>query len=368
MNEQNKIKIPRLFLKIVLLFLFINFFCFFISFLPYGKISLYNSVLPGRERLPFGENQEQSYNLTMNNIDAMIASHVISKDNKLPNEIRLLVIGDSSIWGFLQKPEETLTAILTEKTEFICKNKNIKIFNLGYPSQSVLKDLLLIDAVKSNNPDLILWFITLESLIGYEQLSTPLVKNNPVLLNKIISDYELGYTPARASIWDHTLIKQRRNFADVIRLQLYGVLWAATGIDQEYPQTFNPAQRDFEYDETYKNFSGKTLNENDLALDLIKKAIDKNSELDFIVFNEPILISDGKNSNIRYNYYYPRWAYDQYREIINKYTSENRIKYFDFWNLIPENNFTNSAIHLDSHGEEIFSKHILEILEDYCES
>ena len=28
---------------------------------------------------------------------------------------------------------------------------------------------------------------------------------------------------------------------------------------------------------------------------------------------EPMLISAGKNSDIRYNFFYPRWAYDEYR-------------------------------------------------------
>jgi hypothetical protein len=42
---------------------------------------------------------------------------------------------------------------------------------------------------------------------------------------------------------DRTLIGQRRNLADLIRLQIYGVLWAATGIDQYYPETYDPPQK-----------------------------------------------------------------------------------------------------------------------------
>ena len=90
--------------------------------------------------------------------------------------------------------------------------------------------------------------------------------------------------------------------------------------------------------------------------------------MDFVVINEPILISNGKNSAIRYNYYYPRWAYDQYRDIINTFARQNQIKYYDFWDLVPENYFTNSAIHLDADGEKLLADQILKIIKEKCEN
>ena len=44
-----------------------------------GSLSLYNWLLPGRERLPYGENPAESYNLSQNNLPAMFASHEISR-------------------------------------------------------------------------------------------------------------------------------------------------------------------------------------------------------------------------------------------------------------------------------------------------
>ena len=64
-----------------------------------GKVSLYNGLWPGRLRLPFGENPDQSYNLSLNNIDAMFASHQIAGTPKAPDEFRVVLIGDSSVWG-----------------------------------------------------------------------------------------------------------------------------------------------------------------------------------------------------------------------------------------------------------------------------
>ena len=67
--------------------------------------------VPGRPRLPWGENPQRAYNLTLNNLDAMFASHEITQP-KQKDEFRVVLIGDSSTWGFLLKPEDTLAAQL----------------------------------------------------------------------------------------------------------------------------------------------------------------------------------------------------------------------------------------------------------------
>ncbi|MCZ7670394.1 MAG: hypothetical protein M5U34_26160 [Chloroflexi bacterium] len=37
-----------------------------------------------------------------------------------------------------------------------------------------------------------------------------------------------------------------------------------------------------------------------------------------LLINEPMFISSGRNSDLRYNAFYPRWAYDQYREMLGE--------------------------------------------------
>jgi hypothetical protein len=44
----------------------------------FGKISLYNQLFPGRKRFPFGEDSSQSYNLSLFDLEAMFASHLLS--------------------------------------------------------------------------------------------------------------------------------------------------------------------------------------------------------------------------------------------------------------------------------------------------
>jgi len=64
-----------------------------------GRLSLYNRLFPGRLRLPYGDNPSQDYNLSPFNLEAMIASHEIAGAAPSADEYRVLLLGDSSVWG-----------------------------------------------------------------------------------------------------------------------------------------------------------------------------------------------------------------------------------------------------------------------------
>lgn len=357
--------VVRIIVKSLLLLLLINYAFILIMNVPIGKLSLYNHLFTGRERFPFGENPQASYNLSIYNLDAMIASHQIAAVPKADDEYRVFVVGDSSVWGYLQPPEKTLASLLDLK-KLRCNGKTVRVYNLGYPSLSVVKDLMIIDRIKTYAPDLIIWMVTLESLPIDLQTATPLVANNAIVLNHLISTYGLDIPRLNVDYRKFSLIGRRRELADLIRLQFYGLMWSATGIDQEYPTEYNPAQRDFEEDYSFHDFKNNELDTARLAINVIEKAIESNDDLDFVVINEPILVSNGVNSDIRYNYYYPRWAYDQYRAWMESEMGRAGIDYYDLWNLVPEKHFTNSAIHLDYTGEEILTERISSVLEDTC--
>jgi hypothetical protein len=79
-----------------------------------------------------------------------------------------------------------------------------------------------------------------------------------------------------------------------------------------------------------------------------------------VLINEPMLISTGENNDIRYNFYYPRWAYDQYRQALGEYCVANTWTCLDLWDAVPQERFTNSAIHLDPLGEEMLVEKIIQ--------
>lgn len=334
----------------------------------FGKVSAYNRLFPGRPRLPFGENPSVAYNFSLYNLDAMFASHEIANGPKPADEFRVLVIGDSSVWGTLLQPEETLSAQLNAFAPAYC-GKSARFYNLGYPTITVVKDLMLMDYAARYQPDQIIWLTSLEALPLDKQLETPLVANNPKMVDALIETYDLpldARDPAlvRPDFWDRTLFGQRRNLADLIRLQLYGVPWAATGIDQIYPPYPAP-QTDFaDGDDKFHNLR-PPLDPSALAYEVLAAGMN-HGPAPILLVNEPMMISTGVNSHIRYNFFYPRWAYDSYRQQLAARAQSEGWNYLDAWNIVPAGEFTNSAIHLTPAGETILAQAILAALQPDC--
>ncbi len=362
--NKHEIKIPRLLIKTILLLLIFNFAFPIFSSISWDNLSLYNRIFPGRERLPFGETPELAYNTTLNDLDAMLASHIVA--GEMNEAIDIFVIGDSSVWGTLLKNEDTITHRLQEKINSPdnFNNRKINIYNLGYPTTSVLKDLVILDKAMSYEPDVVIWFVTLNSLVKDAHLDAPIVMNNPEVFNQVVFKYDLPMDELpETSYIQKTFLNQRRNIYDRIHLQLLGAMWTATGIDQYIPEEYTRAARDLEADDTYQSVPRDGLTSDYLDLAIIESFVAHNPKVEVLVVNEPILISDGANSDIRYNYYYPRWAYDQYRAVLADRFLENGIKYIDLWDIIPEPLFTNSAIHYNNEGVAILVDALLPYIE-----
>ena len=336
-----------------------------------GKISLYNRLFAGRLRFPFGENPAQSYNLSLFNLDAMFASHVIADGPKPINEYRVVVIGDSSTWGILLRPEQTLAGIVDAKGLILC-GKKARVYNLGYPTISLTKDLMVLDYAMRYRPDMIIWPLTLEAFPLDKQLTTPLVTNNAELVDNLVATSNLPFDkndPALISkgFKDRTLIGQRRALADLFRLQMYGVLWSATGIDQIYPSDFERAQTNYGTVTTFHGLQPPTLDPAELAFGVLEAGLRAAGKVPVLIVNEPMMISNGQNSNLHYNFFYPRWAYDQWRQMMMTKATAQDWNYLDLWNLLPADDFTNSAIHLTPEGEEVLSERVEKtILEETC--
>src|SRR5512145_2772618 len=121
-----------------------------------GRVSLYNVVLPGRERLPYGEDSAKSYNLSTYNIPAMFASHAVARP-KADDEFRVIVIGDSGTWGWLLDNKDTLAGQINAQRLMTTDGKRVRAFNLGYPVMALTKDVLILEEALNYQPDLIVW-------------------------------------------------------------------------------------------------------------------------------------------------------------------------------------------------------------------
>lgn len=85
-----------------------------------------------------------------------------------------------------------------------------------------------------------------------------------------------------------------------------------------------------------------------------------------VIVNEPMLISSGKNSHLRYNFFYPRWAYDEWRAMMQTLAATEGWHYLDAWNLVPETEFTNGAIHLTPLGERMLAETLQQFLSGFA--
>jgi len=369
-NKNTRKFIRNVLIKGILLFLLLNFV---LGLIPagtnIGRISFYNWLFPGRVRLPFGENPDEAYNLSLYDLEAMFASHEIENGKKPDNEFRIILIGDSATWGTLLRPEETLSGLINSDQWETCDGQDVRAYNLAYPSMSLTKDLMILEIALTYEPDLIIWPVTLESFPTQVQIETPLVANNPSRVQPLFEEFNLGLEAqkgdfATTSFIDRTLIGRRRVIFDAIQLQYYGVMWAATGIDQTYPSDYTPAQRDFdEGDNQFKGWSPGALPLDQLVIDVLSAGAALAGDIPVLVVNEPILISEGENSDIRYNFFYPRWAYDQYRLALAERSVNEDWHYVDLWDVVPQDAFTNSAVHLTPEGSQLFYQQLIPTLE-----
>ncbi len=345
-------------IKALVLFLLANLI--FAAWLPLGglgRISAYHLLYRGRERFPFGEDPQHAYNLSLDNLEAMLASHVISAPYP-QDEFRLFVLGDSSTWGTLLRPSETIAGQINAMG-LTCQGRPVRTYNIGYPTLSLTKDLMVLDASLAYHPDAVLWLVTLESFPREVQLASPLAANNPQRIQRLSKQYNLNLPLDQLTtlpFLQRSLVGQRRPLADLIRLQFYGVMWSATGIDQVYPSTYQAAQRDFMADDSFHERKPPALD--NLSLDVLQAGMQLAGEVPVVLVNEPVMASSGENSVIRYNYYYPRWAYDQYRKEMADLAGQNHWRYMDLWNLAGEQDFTNSAIHLTPPAEAQLAQQI----------
>jgi hypothetical protein len=373
-NEFDWRFIRRVVIKAAFIFLLINTLFFLINTASrLGKVSAYNYLFPGRARLPYGENPERSYNLSLFDLDAMFASHELAAGEKPEDEYRVLLIGDSATWGFLLEPDETLAAALNKANVSLTDGRQVRFYNFGYPVMSLMKDLLILSRAQEYEPDLILWLFTLESFPYDKQLFPPLLQHNPTTVGQLINDYQLsldGQDPnlIRVTPWDRSLIGSLRALSDWWRLQLYGVMWAATGIDQDIPQEFTARLEDLSADESFHNLQPPHLGEDDLALEILKAGVDLAGETPILMINEPMFISQGLNSDIRYNFYYPRWAYDDYRRILQEQSLKHGWNYADLWDAIPPEEFTNTAVHISPDGNQQLASRVLPLIRKIIET
>lgn len=353
----------RVALKALCLFVVINVLYAMIDPQISG-ISLYNSIFPGRARMPFGED---AYTVMIDDIDVMIASHEIAA-SKMPDEYRVALIGDSSIWGEHLPVRDTLSG-QWNASGVKCGDRSIHFYNLGYPHPSVVKDLIVLDAALEHEPDLIVWFVTLNTLTP--RRLNPFMVANRERAGALLGTYDIPFQHESAlledkpSFYEKTLIGRKSYLARFVKLQMLGAIWAATDADKALlPKRKSPPLPDVK---AKTRFKGKKPGSNLKKLMLfsaLEAGHDIAGSIPILIVNEPIYIATGRNSDVRYNDGYPRWAYDQYRKAIANAAQKAGWNYLDLWDAIPKEHFASKSLYLSPKGEALLMERIDPVMQD----
>jgi hypothetical protein len=319
-------------------------------------VSLYNVITPGRDRLPFGEFAASSYNVSVFRLNEMLSTHEIA-GRKASDEFRVVMVGDSSIWGYLLKPTETQAACLNAMSLTTPSGLKMKFYNLGYPVLSVTKDFLILRHALAYSPDLILWSTTLASLYPSDQLEFPIVATQYDELMTVKAQYNFRFyqTLDAPTWWSRTFWGQRGALANWLREQLYALPWGGTGIDhqldrfvQRHPTQLAPDDNPVTVGMMHLA-KPHAISPEDLSFDVVKAGIDEAGarNIPVLLINEPIFRG---MSDLRWNYYYPKWAYDTYRDAFKGEAGTQHWNYIDRWDAAPNDQFTDTDFHLTPQG------------------
>ncbi|MBN2117075.1 MAG: hypothetical protein JW730_10910 [Anaerolineales bacterium] len=349
----------RVLVKALCLFAIINVLYALID--PQGSIVFGYSVLfPGRTRLPFGVAGDP-YTVTVDGVDAMFASHAISA-RKSTKEYRVALIGDSSVWGEDMGADEMISE-QWNTLNIQCEGRTIKTYNLGYPHPSILKDLVILDEAVEYDPDLIIWFVTLNTLIS-QRINPFLAANQervlamaeaydiPFELSEVLREYEPDF-------YEKTLVGQRSNLARQIKLQTLGIIWAATGADSNPLSLHNDLPNSEISDNPRYHGMQPPADIRDLLLfNALAAGYDLADAVPVLIVNEPVFIASKEHSSVRYNTVYPRWVYDQYREYMAVQAQDAGWNYLDLWNAVPPEYFSDAGLHLSIAGERLLIRQL----------
>jgi hypothetical protein len=340
----------RILLKTFALFVAANLIYLALSPLPaLSQVTVHNTIIPGRMRMQAANSAtgDTGYGRATTNIDLMLATHELASAEKAADEYRVLLLGDSAAWGYLLADHETLAAQINAQNRAMMDGRRIRAFNMALPGVQTTSDLLFMQRFGPYAPDLVVWLITPEAFRRAAQKDNALVCGHLERIQAILSRYDDrvdGCSSAPAdSLFRRTLVGERRDLAMIVHTQIDGLLWAATGIDHNVlkPRTL---ARTVEAAANWWELPGPTLRDEDLLLNTMDAAKDLTGGA-LLVINEPILILNGPNTDVRYNKEYPRWAFDQGTAMIEARAAALQIPFVNLWDAVPADQFTDHELH-----------------------
>lgn len=275
------------------------------------------------------------------------------------------MLGDSAVWGIGLTPQQTFPGQL-DSLRLQCGNKQVHVYNLSYPRSSTTKDLMILDKAMQYQPDMIIWLVTWYTLMPKTREDHWLITQNPEEFYKLGSQFHFLPKDFQApSLIEQAYDRERALYRDV-RYQLYSTVQVASGIDQ-IPGPPEVLPNTLSSDITFEGLKPPTLRESQVSLDQVQDFMDLAGQVPTLLVNEPMLVVSGApNSDVRYNDYYPRWVYDQYRQYLEAAAVKHGWNYLDLWNTFPAKYYTDTPLHLNPQGEQQLAAYLAPSVEKAC--
>ena len=350
---RSSINTKRVVLKGVLLFLVLEFLIVTTP-VPRAAGGAYGLFGIKRERFPLSTVPPVDEALDVGDLDAMFASHVVS-DAKAPNEFRVLVLGDSTIWGLQLRPDEVLSGQLG-RLDLRCDEKQPRFYNLSFPRSSATKDIMILDRAMRTRPDAIVWLVTWYTLMPKTRADHWIVSQNPEVFRRLAVRFDFLPRDYEAPNWRDAVFNRNRRMFRVARYQLYSLIHMATNRDQIDGPPQLPAA-ELSADETFEGMKPPALRRNQVSIDQVRAFYEIAGSVPVLLVNQPIMImKDIANSDVRYNSYYPRWVFDQYRSYLGEAAAGSGWHYVDLWDVFPAEYFADTPLHLKPEAHQIMAE------------
>ena len=242
-----------------------------------------------------------------------------------------------------------------------CVDKMIKAYNLGYPHPSVLEDLVILDNAVEYEPDLIVWFVTLNTLIS--QRINPFLVANRDRVASVLDTYDVAFQQSsklenQSAFHDKTLVGQRSNLARRVKLEMLGMIWTATGEDTNRSAQSEITDFNVSDDTRYRGMEPPQNIKDMLLFSALAAGHDIAGPVPVLIVNEPIYLVPEERAAVRYNAVYPRWVYDQYRGHITSQAEIAQWNFLDLWNTVSPEYFADAYFHLSVEGERLLIQQI----------
>lgn len=356
----------RIVVKAVILVAILNFVFLVVGFDPIQalvRINLWGLAGRGRERVIYASDFQNG----QLPIPALLATHELAVRPKAADEYRVIVLGDSAVMGWGLQDVETFAAQLTARGLYR-DGKRLVAYNLAYPTPSIARDTLLIEAAQRYQPDAAIWFVTATGFaeLPHDDLTRGVLQINRSQLSRItdangLADWYDRWVMPEAPVTRWSAFRDPVLTGVWIGTLPYPFIVPDVGkAERRAALAPIPIKARFTSDHpVFVGMPGDTWR----FLEIGKQVADSHGMQLFIV-NEPILIQIGANSETNYNTLYERALYDRYRVELAVRTQVLGIPLIDLWDAIPAANFTDTVLHMDADGYRQVVDRVIEVLSE----